>query len=287
MEVLSRAKEKGIIRAHGVSCHTLDALKLAARTPWVEVDQARINPIQAHMDADPATVLGVLREMKAGGQGDHRDEDPGAGGDVRPGRPRRRLRGQAGRAGRLHHRLRFHRAVRPRSPPSSRRSRSPPNRRGAPGGRRGNSGRARRFSTWRGARRLPAPGASAGRFAAGSLCAPCAGRYQLSSAGRGRRAVAAHVGGGDFRPNPPAARPPLAASRSISRADSARGSFAAYRRSRAGAGASTVMLIGVWRPSGHKSGSRRAGREVGGRGGRTRPLDVNRNRAPARPATRS
>jgi hypothetical protein len=44
-------------------------LKLAARTPWVEVDQARINPIQAHMDADPATVLGVLREMKAAGKG--------------------------------------------------------------------------------------------------------------------------------------------------------------------------------------------------------------------------
>jgi aryl-alcohol dehydrogenase-like predicted oxidoreductase len=69
MEVLSRAKDKGMIRAHGVSCHSLDALKLAARTPWVEVDQARINPIQAHMDADPATVLGVLREMKAAGKG--------------------------------------------------------------------------------------------------------------------------------------------------------------------------------------------------------------------------
>jgi aryl-alcohol dehydrogenase-like predicted oxidoreductase len=69
MEVLSRAKEKGIVRAHGVSCHTLDALKLAAKTPWVEVDQARINPVQAQMDADPATVLGVLREMKRAGKG--------------------------------------------------------------------------------------------------------------------------------------------------------------------------------------------------------------------------
>ena len=69
MEVLSRAKQQGLIRAHGVSCHSLEALKLAARTPWVEVDLARINPIQAHMDADPATVLGVLREMKAAGKG--------------------------------------------------------------------------------------------------------------------------------------------------------------------------------------------------------------------------
>jgi 1-deoxyxylulose-5-phosphate synthase len=69
MEVLERAKEKGIIRAHGVSCHSLAALQLAAKTPWVEVDQARINPIGAQMDADPVTVLGVLQEMKKAGKG--------------------------------------------------------------------------------------------------------------------------------------------------------------------------------------------------------------------------
>jgi aryl-alcohol dehydrogenase-like predicted oxidoreductase len=69
MEVLSRAKEQGIIRAHGVSCHSLGALKLAAKTPWVDVDLARINPVQSHMDADPATVLAVLREMKQAGKG--------------------------------------------------------------------------------------------------------------------------------------------------------------------------------------------------------------------------
>jgi aryl-alcohol dehydrogenase-like predicted oxidoreductase len=69
MEVLSRAREQGIVRAHGVSCHTLGALRAAARTPWVQVDLARINGKQAAMDADPATVLGVLREMKAAGKG--------------------------------------------------------------------------------------------------------------------------------------------------------------------------------------------------------------------------
>jgi aryl-alcohol dehydrogenase-like predicted oxidoreductase len=69
MEVLERARAKGIIRAHGVSCHTLEALKTAARTPWVQVDLARINPRQAVMDADPETVLGVLREMKRAGKG--------------------------------------------------------------------------------------------------------------------------------------------------------------------------------------------------------------------------
>jgi hypothetical protein len=35
----------------------------------VDVDLARINPIGSHMDADPATVLAVLREMKAAGKG--------------------------------------------------------------------------------------------------------------------------------------------------------------------------------------------------------------------------
>ena len=106
MEVLTRAKEKGIIRAHGVSCHTLEALKLAARTPWVEVDQARINPIQAHMDADPATVLAVLGEMKKAGKGIIGMKILGQGALSRPGRPGPRLRRQAGRARRLHDRLR-------------------------------------------------------------------------------------------------------------------------------------------------------------------------------------
>lgn len=69
MEVLSEAREKGIVRTHGVSCHSLAALKTAAKTPWVRVDLARINPTGAHMDADPQTVIQVLREMKAAGKG--------------------------------------------------------------------------------------------------------------------------------------------------------------------------------------------------------------------------
>jgi 1-deoxyxylulose-5-phosphate synthase len=68
MDVLSEAKEKGTIRAHGSSCHTVEALRAAAKSPWVEVDFARINPIGAHMDADPATVVEVLKEMKAAGK---------------------------------------------------------------------------------------------------------------------------------------------------------------------------------------------------------------------------
>jgi hypothetical protein len=56
------------VRAHGCSCHSLEALRAAAKSPWVQVDLARINPIGSHMDADPDTVVTVLREMKAAGK---------------------------------------------------------------------------------------------------------------------------------------------------------------------------------------------------------------------------
>jgi predicted aldo/keto reductase-like oxidoreductase len=69
MAVLSEAKEKGLVRAHGVSCHTFGALKTAAATDWVDVDLARYNAVGAVMDAAPPQVLAVLREMKAKGKG--------------------------------------------------------------------------------------------------------------------------------------------------------------------------------------------------------------------------
>jgi 1-deoxyxylulose-5-phosphate synthase len=68
MDVLSEAKGKGVIRAHGCSCHSIEALRTAAKTPWVEVDLARFNPIGSHMDDDPETVHSVLREMKSAGK---------------------------------------------------------------------------------------------------------------------------------------------------------------------------------------------------------------------------
>ena len=68
MDALSEAKEKSIIRAHGCSCHSIKALRAAAKSPWVEVDLVRINPIGSHMDADAETVVGVMREMKSAGK---------------------------------------------------------------------------------------------------------------------------------------------------------------------------------------------------------------------------
>jgi len=69
MDVLSEAKERGVIRAHGCSCHSIEALRAAAKSPWVDVDLVRINPVGAYMDAAPDTVVSVIREMRAAGKG--------------------------------------------------------------------------------------------------------------------------------------------------------------------------------------------------------------------------
>ncbi|MFW5831732.1 MAG: aldo/keto reductase, partial [Prolixibacteraceae bacterium] len=69
MEYLARAREDGIIKAHGVSCHSLGALKTAADEPWVQVDLARMNPAGVRMDDKVPVVSGVLKKMKDQGKG--------------------------------------------------------------------------------------------------------------------------------------------------------------------------------------------------------------------------
>ena len=68
MEALDEAKEEGVIRAHGISCHSLGALETAADEPWVDVDLARYNPGGVAMDADVDTVHKVLTRMKVNGK---------------------------------------------------------------------------------------------------------------------------------------------------------------------------------------------------------------------------
>jgi hypothetical protein len=50
LDAFEEAKAGKIIRAHGVSCHTLPALTKAARLDWVDVNLVRINPQGAHID---------------------------------------------------------------------------------------------------------------------------------------------------------------------------------------------------------------------------------------------
>jgi aryl-alcohol dehydrogenase-like predicted oxidoreductase len=50
MESLSRLKEKGLIRAHGVSTHSNTAVEHAAQTSWCDVIHVRINSEGMNMD---------------------------------------------------------------------------------------------------------------------------------------------------------------------------------------------------------------------------------------------
>jgi aryl-alcohol dehydrogenase-like predicted oxidoreductase len=68
MEVLDEAKAKKQIRAVGVSCHSLGALRKAAECPWVDVVMARINPKGAKMDGKPEEVIPILKQMKKNGK---------------------------------------------------------------------------------------------------------------------------------------------------------------------------------------------------------------------------
>jgi predicted aldo/keto reductase-like oxidoreductase len=69
MTLMDKLKQKGVIRAHGVSCHSLGALKTAAAEPWVDVVHARINPYGQSMDGSPEDVLPVLQQFHDNGKG--------------------------------------------------------------------------------------------------------------------------------------------------------------------------------------------------------------------------
>jgi predicted aldo/keto reductase-like oxidoreductase len=68
MEALNEEKEKGRIKVVGVSCHDLEALKIAVASPWVEVILARINPKGVLMDGGPDAVVPVLQQAKDNGK---------------------------------------------------------------------------------------------------------------------------------------------------------------------------------------------------------------------------
>lgn len=70
MEILSNLKAKGIIKAHGVSVHSLDAMKAAVNSDWVDVLHARINPYGIAMDKpEPEEVVQVIQQLHDAGKG--------------------------------------------------------------------------------------------------------------------------------------------------------------------------------------------------------------------------
>jgi len=69
MDILAKLKEKKIIRAHGISAHSIEALKAAAATPWCDSVHARVNPYGVRMDAPPNVVVPCLKALHEAGKG--------------------------------------------------------------------------------------------------------------------------------------------------------------------------------------------------------------------------
>ncbi len=68
---LSEMKQKGAVRAVGVSCHDLSALKVASEHPWVDVVLARINYRGGNdysCDASAEEVSAVLKRARKNGK---------------------------------------------------------------------------------------------------------------------------------------------------------------------------------------------------------------------------
>jgi aryl-alcohol dehydrogenase-like predicted oxidoreductase len=70
MDILETLKAKKIIRAHGVSVHSLEAMEDAADSQWVDVIHVRVNPYGETMDkSDPAVVIPVIEKLHKSGKG--------------------------------------------------------------------------------------------------------------------------------------------------------------------------------------------------------------------------
>ena len=69
MDDYSEAKQKGIIKQVGLSCHDFGAMEIAAESPWADVLLARINYDGAKMDGTPPDVMSVLKRAKENGKG--------------------------------------------------------------------------------------------------------------------------------------------------------------------------------------------------------------------------
>jgi predicted aldo/keto reductase-like oxidoreductase len=60
MDAFNEAKEKKWIRAKGVSCHSLPALRAATASDWTEVHLVRVNPQGSHTDGEVADWSGSI-----------------------------------------------------------------------------------------------------------------------------------------------------------------------------------------------------------------------------------
>ena len=69
MTEMDKLKRRGIIRAHGLSCHTVPALETAINEPWVDIVHVRINPYGVNMDDTAEKVEPVIKQLHQAGKG--------------------------------------------------------------------------------------------------------------------------------------------------------------------------------------------------------------------------
>ena len=70
MDIIENLKAKNIIRAHGVSVHSLEAMEACVDSPWVDVIHVRVNPYGEAMDKnDPSEVIAVIEKLHKAGKG--------------------------------------------------------------------------------------------------------------------------------------------------------------------------------------------------------------------------
>lgn len=69
IDAFKEAKAEGQLRAIGMSCHDLGALKTVAAADWIDVVLARINYDGTKMDAGPDEVVPVLEDIHNAGKG--------------------------------------------------------------------------------------------------------------------------------------------------------------------------------------------------------------------------
>jgi len=69
MDVLYEAKQKGRVRAVGISCHGMEPLTASVDSDWIDVNLVRINPFDAKMDGPHDQVAAQIKKIHQQGRG--------------------------------------------------------------------------------------------------------------------------------------------------------------------------------------------------------------------------
>ncbi len=69
MDALNDAKERGLVKAVGISSHRLDGIRTAASQPWLDAMLVTLNYGDIRMSAPKEEVVPVLREAHDHGKG--------------------------------------------------------------------------------------------------------------------------------------------------------------------------------------------------------------------------